>query len=273
MITPEKPSRDKIRVIKLINLLSQLLTNNPSRALHRQYIFWASLLLPLGLFLAVGSLYWEGYKFSWTKEGIDTFFDISKTPLYFLSSVIPLMILAARIHATRQVEEQIKVTQENNTFTNYYKHRELFQDFFDEQLKDFEYELNAESLYKLLYPKNNAKHFGLDSALEYHHKSTFENYNDLIESIYNGKVSAEAIHPIEQIFHNMEIFSAKNSWRKGHARNVSSFLHCLIRLFQILSLFTHDNLNLVKVQDRVRSKKYDEVKLKLDEFFEKKYGS
>ncbi|MCF2909971.1 hypothetical protein L1285_16750 [Pseudoalteromonas sp. DL2-H2.2] len=170
-----------------------ILTNEPKRALHRQYIFWIALTVPLMLFLLVGSLYWKGYEFSWTKEGIDTFFEISKVPLYFLSSVIPFLILAARIHGTRQVEEQIKVTQENNIFTNYYKHRELFDKFIDDNIDDFKHIESSEALYKFLYPDNNSKNFTLNSPIIDHHNAIYHFYRQLIDEIISGELDSKNI--------------------------------------------------------------------------------
>ncbi|MDK1289832.1 hypothetical protein [Pseudoalteromonas umbrosa] len=255
-------------------LIINFFTNDPKCALHRQYIFWAALILPFVFFLKVGSLYWEGYEFSWTKEGVDTFFEISKIPLYFLSSVIPLMILAARIHGTRQVEEQIKVTQENNTFTNYYKHRELFYEFINKRFRDFKHPINKERLYQLIYPKNNSKYFSLDSDINDIYYETYFRYKGLVE-LFNElhNTSAEArertyslvdlmdrtpkyvnnheIGPLYFIFRNDEIFDTEKPIWSQEFDSAGDYIDLISDLLNKLTPFTHDTLKSKSKMDAI----------------------
>ncbi|PMJ99538.1 hypothetical protein [Vibrio sp. 10N.261.55.A7] len=61
-----------------------------------------------------------------THTGLECFWELFNIPIKLLSSAIPLVGLVALNHRSIQTARQIELSQEQNIFTNYYKHREEF---------------------------------------------------------------------------------------------------------------------------------------------------
>ena len=54
-----------------------------------------------------------------------------KVPLGIFSTLIPIIAVYAANHRSEQTKRQIELSQEQNNFTNYYKHLEEFEKYFD----------------------------------------------------------------------------------------------------------------------------------------------
>lgn len=103
---------------------------NPAKGLDEQGLLWVVILVPVSYFFVFGWHAWDTYEISIDAEGFETFIAISELPLWLLSVSIPLSILVARIHATRQTSLLIKITNYKNNIDSFYSHRnELFKYF------------------------------------------------------------------------------------------------------------------------------------------------
>ncbi|MBN7770475.1 hypothetical protein KUV44_12290, partial [Marinobacter daepoensis] len=69
----------------------------------------------------------------WTLTGFNNFVALFKLPIGLASIAIPLAALVASHHRSIQTASQIISQQEQNTFSNYVKHREYFSKFIDEE--------------------------------------------------------------------------------------------------------------------------------------------
>lgn len=66
-------------------------------------------------------------KFDWSPLGLEfLIFSVLKVPLAILALLIPSIAILAANHRSVQSAEMMKLTQAQNTFSNYYKHREEF---------------------------------------------------------------------------------------------------------------------------------------------------
>lgn len=111
--------------------------------------------------LVAVSLFWGGVivvnsKVDWDLSyiGFNHFLVVFRFPLGILAIIIPVIALLAANHRSEQTKEQIKVTNEQNIFSNYYKHIDEFSKYI--ALKDggFENGIKVEPRYShsLVFP-------------------------------------------------------------------------------------------------------------------------
>jgi len=104
---------------------------NPNQSVLELKIFKVTLFVLI--FLSILSAYFIAtsleLKLSLTYEGFNNFFNVFKFPLSMLALIIPSVALIATNHRSEQTREQIRVTNNQNNFTNYYKHIEEFDKY------------------------------------------------------------------------------------------------------------------------------------------------
>lgn len=106
------------------------LTLHVDRGLSHQGLLWLCISSPILYFIATGLIAWKGYSPSLTGEGLNTFIKISSIPLTLLSISLPLSVLVASLHSSKQTAEQIKIIRKKNNIESFYAHRrELFSYF------------------------------------------------------------------------------------------------------------------------------------------------
>lgn len=89
--------------------LKQSLTLNldPQKPLYRHLWFWIAALTPILIGISLGLPIWQKYSFSLSQSGYDTFLEISKLPLYVMAPAIPLGMVVAAFHKTKQTSAQL----------------------------------------------------------------------------------------------------------------------------------------------------------------------
>lgn len=109
---------------------------DPHKPLHEHWLFWLVVLTPVLLGIALGLPIWQAYSFSLSESGYETFLEISKLPFYVMAPAIPLGMVVAAFHKTKQTAEQIRQTETNNNFRNYIDHRDIFIEISKERLPE-----------------------------------------------------------------------------------------------------------------------------------------
>ncbi|MFW1641621.1 hypothetical protein ACEV8D_22805 [Vibrio parahaemolyticus] len=61
--------------------------------------------------------------------GFNNFLTVFRVPLGILALIIPIVALLAANHRSEQTKEQIRVTNQQNNFANYYKHIEEYEKY------------------------------------------------------------------------------------------------------------------------------------------------
>lgn len=106
---------------------------DPNRALHNTPFFWWSLGLPL--FVSLLSAVWIGVSnrellcFTAELSCIQYFFPTYKVPIGIASLGLLLGTLVAQMHRSEQTAEALRVTSNNNSFSNRFKHEEEFTNY------------------------------------------------------------------------------------------------------------------------------------------------
>ncbi|WP_404416676.1 hypothetical protein [Marinospirillum sp.] len=167
---------------------------DPHKPLHEHWLFWLVVLIPVLLGIALGLPIWQAYSFSLSESGYETFLKISKLPFYVMAPAIPLGMVVAAFHKTKQTAEQIRQTKSNNSFRNYIDHRKMFVDLSKERLSqssadkaydwyDFMFsESMGEGILEISLKNKFFNYFEFDVALF----SLGFNYRDILGSELSG---------------------------------------------------------------------------------------
>lgn len=99
--------------------------------LFNQPLFWISIIIPLYLFLSIGFWSWQGHSINFTSDGFNNFLTISKLPLLFLASSVPLTSIVNNIHRTIQTEKQILEAEKKNISDSYFSHFKYTTELFE----------------------------------------------------------------------------------------------------------------------------------------------
>lgn len=103
---------------------------------------------------------------SFDYEGFNFFVNAYKVPIGVLASLIPIIALLAANHRSVQTKEQIRVTQANSNFSNFFKHQEAFEGYISSTSKNKSKISNVKTLHKTIFP--NAKAGDLAVGSEYY---------------------------------------------------------------------------------------------------------
>ncbi|HGN0016939.1 TPA: hypothetical protein ACKRFH_000533 [Proteus mirabilis] len=83
-----------------------------SHSLHLQWLFWIAVIFPILSCVYFGSIIWYEYPLEISKNGYNSFLEISKLPLYLLAGSPILGAFVASAHRSYQTDIQIKTAQE-----------------------------------------------------------------------------------------------------------------------------------------------------------------
>lgn len=158
---------------------------NEEKKLTELYWFRVALFGPLLIssVIAILIISNSNLKLDLSYMGFNRFVDMFKVPLSILALAFPLIALVSTNHRSSQASETLKRNSFQQTFSNYFTHREEFLkvlSILENQLKiSFN---DKDSLYKKLFPKNNiscleliSSEEGSDQSALAHHAKQFEN--------------------------------------------------------------------------------------------------
>ncbi|AYL52883.1 MULTISPECIES: hypothetical protein [Citrobacter] len=132
--------------------------------LVRQPLFWCAIIIPTTLFLYFGCISWKDHGPQLNSDGLINFYNISKIPLLFLASSVPLAAMVANLHRTIQTESQIVETKKKNSIDLYYSHFKFYTESF-QKIPSIEVKYNSLtktirltqyfSLYRKIFPNSS----------------------------------------------------------------------------------------------------------------------
>lgn len=103
------------------------------KSLFRTLCFHLAFWSPIFSYLILSTIIWinddQWWQWELNSQGFSNYLDIYTLPFSVLASVIPLVVLAATNHRSKQAAENIKLQRQQNLFSNYYKHLEEFEKY------------------------------------------------------------------------------------------------------------------------------------------------
>lgn len=165
---------------------SQKETFDPNSTFFDLPIVWRTVGFFTGLSLLVSILIVMNgnYTFEPSAAGFNLFIKDFSFPLGILSLLIPVIAVYGAQHRSAMMVEQIKESQNQNAFANYYKHQEEFEKFVNQILSNMKMEekltvTNYAVLYKMMFPSNDVTHL----KLEMDETNYVENYKKCREGV------------------------------------------------------------------------------------------
>lgn len=198
--------------------------------------------------------------FDLTYEGFNLFFSVFRFPLALAALIIPIIALLAANHRSEQTKEQIRVTNEQNVFSNYYKHIEEFNKYLTGRVKQT---IDLRFAHHQIYPNASRGDYAINPKLF----DLLSELDCLIEDIsknYPSDISIRLGPDINQkyfsIMHNIYgfIYRDNNEFatfeeRQPHPRQPSSytfdsislikFAHTAIKDIELLTKFSIDYMS------------------------------
>lgn len=162
--------------------------------LFNQPLFWISIFIPLYLFLSIGSWSWLGHSINFTSDGFNNFLTISKLPLLFLASSVPLTSIVNNIHRTIQTEKQITETEKKNISDSYFTHFKYTTELFDAiQSKSIEWVYELKLTHGIHRNRFDNTTLTIKSPIRlykkiFHHSNAFDGGNYNLNTQYIDKI-------------------------------------------------------------------------------------
>ncbi len=171
------------------------------KPLHKRCDFWAAIGLPIAIALIVLTtiIIAEPKLTSCFTSACYAFaFQLFKIPIALLALPLPLAGIVAAYHRSIETQAQIEITIQNNTFSNYLKHRDEFGKLFDAAkpvlpIANFQFG-SVQRLYREIFSENS--YTKLSFTPNEIDMECFFNEVDKIISFCEGVLVSE--HPEEQ---------------------------------------------------------------------------
>jgi len=119
--------------------------------------WWVGIIVVFALIFAITIAWNTELTYDPSADGFNKAIELFKVPLGTLALLFPVIAIIASNHRANQFAKGLVRASEQNTFANYYTHREHFFKLIEhlEEKLDISFE-NSSSLYSRLYPTNNS---------------------------------------------------------------------------------------------------------------------
>lgn len=135
---------------------------NKEKSLFELKEFWISIIIPflIMLFISIVIAINSKLAVNLSYTGFNKFVEVFKFPLGILAITFPLVALVASNHRSRQAAVQIEQGKSQNTFSNFYKHKESFHNMIERLEKKYNITFfEPDLLYMKIFPENSPVSF------------------------------------------------------------------------------------------------------------------
>ncbi|MBV7262584.1 hypothetical protein KCG43_11310 [Photobacterium sp. WH24] len=210
----------------------RFLALNPESGLGSQILFWIAILAPIAAAAGFSLPIWVDYELTFNAKAYNYFLELSKLPLGIAALSIPLGVLVARMHGTKQTAKQIAETMQDNKIKLFLSHYGYFCNFVEKNeefildkhnLDRNKWRILQISLYHKMYPGSSIRNGvngseykflkGLMSQIE-------TTASSLLIAIESTKVDEDSVSHIEVREQYLKLLAS-------HNENVNSLLRFL----------------------------------------------
>ena len=140
---------------------------DPHKGLIELPIVWGTVVfvLPVAFSLTVMIFANESLSFKPTSDGLNEAVRIFQVPLGLVAFLIPLLAFYAANHRSEQTKEQLAITRSQSSFTNYYQHRQDFEEEILKRIHPLKYvriENPPRRFYQAIFPRGRSGDFRVD---------------------------------------------------------------------------------------------------------------
>ncbi|OCH54717.1 hypothetical protein A6D97_09505 [Vibrio sp. ZF57] len=181
--------------------------------------------------------------------GFNNFVSVFRFPLGILALIIPIIALLAANHRSEQTKEQIRVTNQQNTFSNHYKHLEEFKKYVDIlQLDDFD-DVLLRKLHKKMFPRSLNGEMSLDLNVAVQFTRSCNNIIDTLNKDSSLMGCTQALNECNYIYNDLHL---RNSFKLPEVSKAVALkiIDKQLSLIYLVLMFAHDCHESVEVSYR-----------------------
>ncbi len=158
---------------------------------------------------------------NYTYIGLNNVLTIFKIPLGVMALIIPIVALLAANHRSEQTKEQMRLTSENNDFSNFYKHTAEFESYLSEHSEEKVKISLPRKFHRLAFPDAKRGNFRVSSKINDNIESTLKT----IIKVSTGLNSKESWQPELLLLDRMITHYADTFHIKNYKENSGSVLN------------------------------------------------
>lgn len=215
---------------------------NPHKSFLTLKIVWVTVFLLVAMsFLSAALISLNSeLKVDLSYSGFNHFISAFRFPLAIAALIIPVIALLAANHRSEQTKEQIRVTNSQNVFSNYYKHMEEFTKYAASRVDT---EVDLRFVHGKVYPNSSQGDYAISAELVIL-LSKLENVTQDVLKYYpsdiNEKLNDDLKKKYYVVIHDIYafIYRNKSDYRK-HVTYSKPTEHGDTYLFQSLSMIRH----------------------------------
>lgn len=138
--------------------------------------------------------------------GFNQAITIFKVPLGLLAFIIPVVALLAANHRSVQTKQQLRLTEQQNIFSNHFKHIEEFEKYISSHINNELFFINNRSAHRILFPTAGEGYLNISESLLDEVNSLLNMTVGLIKQFSGGhkKKPADTIIDIELSIRQVE---------------------------------------------------------------------
>ncbi|MGI2259904.1 hypothetical protein [Shewanella sp. GXUN23E] len=140
---------------------------DPQKSLIELKVLWLvvgvfiSFATIVALIIGINSQITPDYSYAGFNHALVVF----RVPLAILALIIPIVALLAANHRSERTKEQIRVANEQNSFSNYYKHIEEFEKYLIKIWSSTHHTSSPRKLHKVLFPNARYGDFSVPASV------------------------------------------------------------------------------------------------------------
>ncbi len=224
---------------------------NPNTSFIKLPIIWWTVLILIAVSFLVGLIikFHSSHYLCGSASCFNFFLAEYKMPLGILALIIPIVALYAAAHRSAQTTEQIRITNSQNLFSNYYKHIEEFEKYIEIMvIGDLVRVFDIRRLHRALYPNAKSGDYSTDQNIAALVFSEVRNVIQMIERLGDKELTKESLVAISYRFKLIESQLSGVTFERDYTKDginggvgLRNFFHLLVdRILVIHTVLSFD---------------------------------
>ncbi|OQJ92317.1 hypothetical protein EM89_010320 [Vibrio parahaemolyticus] len=205
-------------------------------------IVWqvTSLLVGTSTFISVVIICNTPIAWDFSADGFNYFISTFRFPIAILALIIPIIALLAANHRSEQTKEQIRAANQQNIFTNYYKHLEEFKKYVDTLKIPSVTDIEIRKLHRELFPDALDGNLSPNINLAHEFAQCCEKALDAFNSGANDVHVTLALAETNYIFNKFHLTKNPNL---PQMNRVAALTHAEMQLSKVYAIFMFSHIH------------------------------
>lgn len=205
-------------------------------------IVWQAIFLLVGIstFISVVIICNTPIAWDFSADGFNYFISTFRFPIAILALIIPIIALLAASHRSEQTKEQIRAANQQNIFTNYYKHLEEFKKYVDTLKIPSVTDIEIRKLHRELFPDALDGNLSPNINLAHEFAQCCEKALDAFNSGANDVNVTLALAETNYIFNKFHLTKNPNL---PQMNRVEALAHAEMQLSKVYAIFMFSHIH------------------------------